>query len=280
MASSIVFVCGPNLCRLDPKTGKTTALTRDGQSGRHGRAYGSPSLSRDGRQLAFIYANDLFVARSDGSRRRRLDRGPFLAYLSPDGRQVAYSRSIYDLISPATFYPTYSPAVYGLLPYLFVRPLTGGKRTTVARSVISVGWLGGRLLREDTPSGGKPDRICVLKTNRDYPCAHVVAVQPGFDVSGPAGSPDGRTVVAVAEPHSSAPGLRRRFAGRIGLFRAADGRLVRFLTRGRDDSAPVFSPDGRLVAFSRGRDLYVVSARGGRTRLLRRGATHPTWGAR
>ena len=44
--------------------------------------------------------------------------------------------------------------------------------------------------------------------------------------------------------------------------------------------ALVLAPDGKQVAFRRGGDLYVVKTAGGRAKLLRRGGTGPTWGAR
>ena len=56
---------------------------------------------------------------------------------------------------------------------------------------------------------------------------------------------------------------------------------MRDLTTAHADGTPVFSPDGKQVAFTRGEDLYVVAVSGaGTPKLLRRGAREPTWGAR
>ena len=99
----------------------------------------------------------------------------------------------------------------------------------------------------------------------------------GRDVTQPAGSPNGRTVVAVGEPHSTEPGRPLEFSGSISLFDASTGALTRNLTRGPADSGPAFSPDGKRVAFTRKRSVWLVPAKGGKARKLAAG-TNPTWG--
>ena len=63
-----------------------------------------------------------------------------------------------------------------------------------------------------------------------------------------------------------------------------DGCCLKRLTRGRDaDDGPVWSPGGRWLAFSRrSRDtrvtsVYLVGERGGKPRLVLRGASSPEW---
>lgn len=145
-ASSIVYVCGANLCRIDPTEPKKVAhLTRDGRAGR-GAVYGSPSLSTSGRKLSFVKANRLYLAQGNATRARRIDEpaGTALTWMRPDGTRVAYIRSVNTIISPGFTYPYYSPPVYGIVPFLFVRGLGGGTAQTVARATTSAGWLGDR----------------------------------------------------------------------------------------------------------------------------------------
>jgi len=60
---------------------------------------------------------------------------------------------------------------------------------------------------------------------------------------------------------------------------AADGSGRRNLTNDHvyGDDYPALSPDGRTLAFARGRNLFVMPARGGRARELLPSATKPTW---
>lgn len=285
-ASSIVYVCGANLCRIDPtKPKKVAHLTRDGRAGR-GAVYGSPSLSTSGRKLSFVKANRLYLAQGNATRARRIDEpaGTALTWMRPDGTRVAYIRSVNTIISPGFTYPYYSPPVYGIVPFLFVRGLGGGTAQTVARATTSAGWLGDRvLLPHPVPGDGpRPDQLCVAAPpGGDQVCERPVATDPRQrTLSNPAASRDGRYLVAVAEAFSGDPGYRQTFAGAISLFDPATGAFVRDLTVGHPDRDPAFSPDGKQVAFTRNGGLYVVRSAGGKAKLLRRGAQDPTWGAR
>jgi WD40-like Beta Propeller Repeat len=62
----------------------------------------------------------------------------------------------------------------------------------------------------------------------------------------------------------------------IVLFATATARPLRDLTSATGDSPPVFSPDGRRVAFERRGSVYDVRAAGGKPRRLRR-AREPSW---
>lgn len=63
----------------------------------------------------------------------------------------------------------------------------------------------------------------------------------------------------------------------------ADGGRPRRLTRDGRSRDPVWSPDGRAIAFTRstrgtyGQGVFVMDASGGRVRQIARGATTPTW---
>ena len=113
-------------------------------------------------------------------------------------------------------------------------------------------------------------------------CERMVAIDPeGRTLSEPAASPDGRYLVAVAEPWVDDSNYQQTFRGAIALFNPATGEFLRDLTTAHPDGVPVFSPDGRQIAFTRGEDLYVVPVAGRATpKLLRRGVRDPTWGAR
>jgi hypothetical protein len=105
------------------------------------------TLSTNGRKLTFVKGNRLYLAQGNATRARQVDEpaGSALAWMRPDGRQVLYIRSVNTIISPGTFYPYYSPPVYGFVPFFFVRDVFG-KAQTVARSTTSAGWLRDRAL--------------------------------------------------------------------------------------------------------------------------------------
>ena len=284
-ASSIVYVCAPNLCRIDPAHPKqVTRLTRDGKAG--GPVYLSPSLSTRGTKLSFVKGNRLYIAQGNATHARRVDEpaGTAVTRMRPDGTQVAYIRSVNTIISPGYTYPYYSPPIYGFVPFLFTRPVSGAKGETVARSTISTGWLRDQvLLPYPVPGdGARPEGICAAAPpEADQVCERMVAVDPQpRTLSNPAASPDGRYLAAVAEPWADDPEFKQAFRGAIALFNPATGEFLRDLTTAHADGTPAFSPDGKRVAFTRGEDLYVVAVAGGRPKLLRHGVRDPTWGAR
>jgi Tol biopolymer transport system component len=285
-ASSIVYVCGPNLCRIDAAhPQKVTHLTHDGKAA--GPVYLSPSLSTSGKKLAFIKGNRLYIGQGNATHARSVDDPPgtAVARMRPDGRQVAYIRSVNTIISPGFTYPYYAPPVYGFIPYLFTRPAAGDKSQTVARDTVSTGWLRDRVLFPSfvAGTGPRPDEICIASPPGVDPlCERAVATDPQQrTLSSPAASPNGRYLVAVAEPFSAEPNFNQTFAGAIALFNPATGELLRDLTTANADGHPAFSPDGKQVAFTRGEDLYVVAVAGGaKPKLLRHGVRDPTWGAR
>ena len=282
-ASSIVYVCAPNLCRIDPAHPKKVAhLTRDGKAS--GPVYASPSLSTRGTKLTFVKGNRLYLAKGNATSARQVNEpaGTAVARMRPDGTQVAYIRSVNTIISPGYTYPYYSPPVYGFVPFLFVR--AGDKADTVARSTTSTGWLRDRvMLPYPVPgTGARPDGICIaVPPGANGVCERMVATDAQQrTLSSPAASPDGRYLVAVAEPFANDPSYTQKFVGAIALFNPATGEFLRDLTNAPADGHPAFSPDGKQVAFTRGGSLYVVAVASGKPKLLRRGVRDPTWGAR
>lgn len=278
-ASRILVTCGPNLCQVDPATKKVKRLTRDGRSGKKAKAYTAASISRSGRRMAFWFGRDLYASRATARGRRKLDTQglPGQAFVRPDGRSVAFieSRFLPNICPIGVFVcgSSYNPT-------LVLQDLRAKESKGVATRTVSAGWLGGRLMRDEDPSGPAPQRICVLRDNTDRACERPVAAHPTLELYSPVGSPDGRYVAATMVTPADAD--RIDLDGRIGLFRSSDAALVRVLTRGPSDTAPAFSPDGRSLAFNRGRDLYVtrVTAREARGRRIGRRLLDPTWSVR
>jgi WD40-like Beta Propeller Repeat len=262
-AADLIYLCGPNLCKVRADGSGRQQLTRDGKRG--GPAYGWVSASRDGSRLGTSFGNDAFVLDRNGRRVGGAlpDSGGAVpvVQISPDGRSVATIESLLELVNPPTLTP---------VPYLFLTDLGSRERDTVARSVTTTGWLGDRLMRSE-PSDASPfeQRICLLASNPAFQCERPVAADPGREVWMPAASPDGRFVAAVQAPLD-------RTAGPIGIFDSASGRLVRTVTDGSEDALPAWSPDGARIAFTRGDALYVVPAGGGTARRVA-GGSQAVW---
>ncbi len=238
---SIVFRCGDNICRVAPDGSERTQLTKNGRS--PGPSYGWLSATRDGSRLGVAFGNEAYVL--DGTGRRV--KGPFRkngavlqVQIRPDGRQLATIEQVPETIAQVP--PT--PPVHVLTPFLYLTGISGTGRDAVARSTATSGWLGNRLMRDES-SRGEPfeQGICLLVSNASHECARSLAVDAGHDLWGPVASPDGR-FIAVA--------------------------------RGARDSQPSWSPDGKRIVFTRARSLYVVPAAGGPTRRVAAGI-QPIW---
>jgi dipeptidyl aminopeptidase/acylaminoacyl peptidase len=267
-ADSILYRCFPNLCRVAPDGSGRAPLTRDGASG--GPAYGWLSATTDGSRLGVSYGNRAYVL--DGRGRRLAGPLPHSGgavletQISPDGGQVATIESVTETVPP--------PPAPHQVPYLFLSGADGSGRETVSRSTAATNWLAGRLLRDEAADEAPfEQQICVLASNTDFPCERLVASAPGHDLWDPAVSPDGSLVAVTQAPVDG-------FAGEIAIYAAATAQLVRVVSSGPSDSGPTWSPDGRSIAFTRGRGgLWVVRADGrpgGERRILASGV-QPVW---
>lgn len=259
-ASTVVYNCGANLCRISPDGTGQAQLTTDGDP--NGASYFAASLSRDGTKLSYIKTTaDLFV--SDGSAQNPfgpITRGAIFQRLSPDGTLVADA----ELYSGYGVYAcTFSTDPNG--------PADHGRHCP--RSTYTLGWgPDNQLLIGADPGGSAPRGICLLAS--DGSCARFPALDPAHELGQPALSPDGTTLAVIAE--SSANSV----SGSIDLYDFVSGQFQRHLTTGGSDESPVWSPDGTQIAFERAGAIDVIGAAGpaGSEHRLVVG-TQPTWGA-
>jgi hypothetical protein len=273
-ADSIVFRCFPNLCRVAADGSGRTQITHDAAAG--GPVYAWLSATADGSRLGVSYGNRAHVL--DGSGRRRAgplphSGGPVLVtQIRPDGGQVATIESIGEIQPPPPGAPYPGPLLQ--IPYLFLAGADGSGRETVARTTVATAWLGDRLLRDESADAAPYEQqICLLASNTDFPCERLVAAEPGRDLWDPAVSPDGSLVAAT---RAAVDG----FQGEIALYSTATARLVRVLTSGPADSQPTWAPNGRAIAFTRGKaGLWVVRATGrpGSERRILASGIQPVW---
>jgi dipeptidyl aminopeptidase/acylaminoacyl peptidase len=267
-AESILFRCGPNICRVAPNGSGRTQLTSNGRNG--GPSYGWLSASKDGSRLGVAYGNKAYVL--DGSGRRlqgplRNSGAVLVSQIRPDGRELATIEQVPEILySPPPFVP-----VNVITPFLFLASITGAGRDTVARSTPTAGWLGNRLMIADRADASPfPQGICLLVSNANFKCQRSVAVDPGHDLWGPVTSPDGRFIAATRAPVKG-------FSGDIAVYLASTGALVRSITTGGRDSQPAWSPDGKRIVFARASSLYVVTATGGAARRIATAGVQPVW---
>jgi hypothetical protein len=271
-ASRIVYVCGQDLCAVNPDGGTSAPITTDGSAS----AYAHPSVSRDGTRLAAARGNDVMVGAYGANLTTRwaAQRDMNDVALSPDGAAFGESHS-------------YVENRYGC-------PLTGGCLELVDRSATSyapggapaeatrsyaggggVGFLGnGALLSSHYTLSSASNTICVVvdPATPGRPCEPRVTLPTAAAASltSPAGSPDSTLIAAtVGDP---APATTTS----VQLFAASTGARVG--TVAANAGSPAFSPDGARVAYTSGDGwIHVTGTRGGAPRRLVRGHS-PTWG--
>jgi hypothetical protein len=239
------------------------------------KRYTDISASRSGRRFGLIHGGDLFSARRGLRARRSLERDVTLVFARPDGAELA-SIQLRLTPNPACIPPLICPAL--LTPWLYLYSPDGRKEDPVAARTVTAGWLRNRLMRDTSENGIQV--ICLLRSNDDFECDRTVAQSPDFDLLDPDGSPDGRFVAATAVPEAANDDDDVVVSGRIALFNPATGALVRMITAGTGDSDPAFSPDGKTIAFERGRSIYVAPTSGGRAKRLIRRGSRPSWALR
>jgi Tol biopolymer transport system component len=214
----------------------------------------NPAWSPNGRQVAFERGRGRSVSiwrvHVASGRERRITRNPTdgSPAWSPDGRWIAFRRG-------------------GRQPGLWaVRPDGTGERVIAARDPMAVGPLG--------QSSWSPNGRCLvvdaqdlrgtglaLVNSRGGALRYIVRLGDAGVAAPPSWSPDGRRLV-VAVMTSASP--YRAYVMRVNF----DGSGRRSLTRPGKFSNPLFSPDGRWIAYTRTPGgVYLRPARGGRARL-------------
>ncbi len=277
-ASYIVYVCGANLCEVNPDGTGQRALTADGGGG--AGSYSTPSLSRDGTLLAFDEGNTAYAMTMPGGTRTTLNSGSVLAtFMRPDGGQIAFIKDETEGFESVPFLHTVNPD-----GSLFSTP-------NESRFALTAGWLGSTLLRDGnsntehpcSPPGGKcaARSICPAENHTCGSPAHDenLADDPLRDLYDPAGSPDGSKVAVMAVPYPEGSPHASPTGGVIALYNASTAEHLSDLTSGNEDTGPAWSPDGSAIAFTRASSaIYTVPAGGGAAQLLLTGGSQPTWG--
>jgi Tol biopolymer transport system component len=193
---------------------------------------------------AFLAEDAILLVPVEGGRAERLPRRGWGAELSPDGEQLAYWDS----------------------SGIHVAPLRGGPGRRLP------GQPPQREFANAAPAWA-PDgeRLVFVNGDRLYTIStdgtglRLILVVRELWPS-PQWSPDGTELLFVSHPSP-------RTDGTIEIV-SVDGSGRRRLGRG---DSPRFSPDGKWIAFSTDRGVYVVSAEGGDPRLVVRDGFSPIW---
>lgn len=260
--------------------------------------------SRDGSQIAYVSAGELYVAAADGSGAQRLARGLTDRYgsgpvWSPDGRHIAFVRA-WDIVlvevetgaqrrlrddGVRSSEPRWSPDgreiahtrtrprvdPYGFSPRVAVTTLATGAVRFVAAGSMPQWSPDGTRLGFRSQNGG---RLAVVPRRGGRPrllSADAVISQISW-------SPDGRRLAFAVSRSGRAYSIRT-----VG---AAGSRERVLSVSGLQQYLPVWSPDGSTIAFVSWRDfptlrgpaIFVVGADGGQAkRVTGQMASPPAW---
>ena len=261
-----------------------------------------PGYSPDGRRIAFWRAG-LWVARANGSSARRVSPSDWQVGSydwSPRGTRLAFVRdfangtaAIYTVrpdgsglrrllkasqgltLAPGAWSPDGKAIVYQHHSFrTLVRVFRAGRITTLARGSQRPTWSRrGLIAYETSVPGEQRNQVCLRRLQAPAPLRCFAFADAS--VSDPTWSPNGRRLMFMYQPQGPAE---------IWTVRP-DGTVLTRAPRG--NAFPIFSPDGRRLAFSEARfrleleyeDLFVMGLDGsGKRRIVRGGqAVAPDW---
>lgn len=277
--SVIYGLCGPSICRLDARGGRSVKVRKATKA----TAYTAVSTSARGSVMAYARGGKVFRAGRDGRKPADWGAGTF-PVIRADGRAVAWG-ALRTFPNPPRCYTVPFSGVLTCdyltgsttAPVVLYRSDGDAESRTYTRGPTDYGWAGAMLLTTRERDGTNAGYICAGAP--DGRCVRPLAQDAAASLAQAQSSPDGRLLVAVSEPVPATPQTARRGTGSLVLYDARTGGRLRTLTTGTRDARPVFSPDGKQVAFNRGSDLYVIAARGGKAKRLARGVklTGPSW---
>lgn len=271
--SKIVYECAPNLCSIDPETGRTAKVTTDGTTE---APYTEPSLSGDGKHLAAVRGGRALAGKYGDPLRQYGElghvvavaaaaKGPAVAVRTSETRRINQPRCRANLFT-GTIDCDY-------LNWEIVNILAVEYPAGVSHGAEGVGFLGDGRLVLSTSEWDDTLRmtrryLCVVANaaDKDSPCA-VRAEDPGFRLVDPAGSADSRAIAATAVALEGE-------ATSVRIYDAATGLKTAEFAPG--SAQPALSPNGKHVAFTLDGRVHVASTVNGKTKALTAGA-NPTW---
>jgi hypothetical protein len=262
---AIVYVCGYELCRVDPSGGDRAKLTSDGTEQ---APYASPSLTRDGRWLAFVQGGRAYVARSENLKRRASvdDSGSAAAVsIRGDGRELIVTREEYDCpqdedigMPCQTLYETVLVQFDGDGVRVIATIAEGGHADwlgdRVVASLLSLHWSTIYAFRPQALSW-PPDEL-------------IVDDESLYILSDPAVSPDQSLIAATRD--GAQPG--------VALYSTDTGKFLRELAEGQPGTEAAWSPDGKRIVFRQDEELLIAPVGGGFAKRLGVRGREPTWG--
>lgn len=267
-----------------------------------------PRYSPDGRGIAFLRGARLWTARADGKRARAVTPSDWAVGdndWSPGGTRLALVRTsrnhtwdaVYTVrsdgrglqrllkgpwgirLSPGAWSPDGKAIVYTQERHSgrpMVRVVRAGHVTTLALGSMPTWSRQGVIAYATAGTTSRPGQVCLIRPERVAPFRCFGSADA--TASDPTWSPDGRRLMLMYTPQ----------AGPAQIWTVLPDGVV--LTRApRGNEFPIFSPDGRWLAFSRARfggdprlgysDLYLMRPNGTEARQLVRGgqAQTPDW---
>ena len=263
-----------------------------------------PAYSPDGRRIAFLRSQRLLVARADGSGARPVTPSDWLVgdhEWSPGGTRLAFARAFDESVRSAVYTVKHDGRGFHLLlkapmpvrlydgawspdgkaivyeqsafSRTVVRSVRGGRIVSVANGARRPTWSRHGLIAYETRA-----QVCIER--RDPKDSARCVGSPDGLTSAPIWWPDGRHLRVLFTPVGE---------GSAEVWTVRPDGTVLSRWAGTGASSPVFSPDGRLLAWSvtsfRGdprlgfTDLFVERADGsGRRTVIRGGqAAAPDW---